>query len=144
MIDLRLIVRVISRKTIVDNWSLTVFGLFLPLTLQGGSFSSELDSFYSDLASIESSQATTTEPGAISGQEMNCGEAATGLLPVESNGGSSTTRQVEKSVVSKATTGGGVEGGVVKKRPKKVKTSLSDIRDMSHLISKWQKAQQDL
>lgn len=99
---------------------------------------SELDSFYSDIASIE------------------CNQVAAALedqLPVESSGavagGGGASTSVPQRIVDVSSNKGTVGEKVSKSvttvtKKKKVKTSLSDIKQMSHLISKWQEASRDL
>lgn len=104
----------------------------------------ELDSFYSDIATIECNQETAEPETGVSSPV-----AATQSLPPPpsailakestSQGKSGGDNSVDVSTRGKVTV-----GEKVSKKKKKVKTSLSDIKDMSHLISKWQKAQQDL
>lgn len=104
---------------------------------------SELDSFYSDIATIESNQVAVPE-----------GETPPDNAPPTTEiYGAPSSASVEKlhpppPSMTSADNGAGSAGVsdkvAQKKKSKKVKTSLSDIKQMSHLISKWQKAQQDL
>lgn len=98
---------------------------------------SELDSFYSDIASIECNQVAETAPlvDGEEGKQSSNGSSAIDIHP--------PLPPVDVSSSSLANNKGTVDK-VSKAKKKKVKTSLSDIKDMSHLISKWQKAQQDL
>lgn len=99
---------------------------------------SELDSFYSDIASIECNQVAA---------------ASEDQLPVESSGavagGGCASTSVPQRIVDVSSNKGTVGEKVSKSvttvtKKKKVKTSLSDIKQMSHLISKWQEASRDL
>lgn len=99
---------------------------------------SELDSFYSDIASIECNQVAEATPlvDGEEGKQTSNGSSAIDIhppvpVPVDVSSSSSANNKGTVDKVSKA-------------KKKKVKTSLSNIKDMSHLISKWQKAQQDL
>lgn len=113
----------------------------------------ELDSFYSDIATIECNQVSSEGQevveanAALDANGGGGGDSGTVLVSsVVQNG--SQHNSVQTSVVSEDVTAnkGTVSTGdkVSKSKKKKVKTSLSDIKQMSHLISKWQKAQQDL
>lgn len=113
---------------------------------------SELDSFYSDIASIEfnqeadvvdmpvnglngaSSSLANGSPAAVAPAIAPSHPPAHASVDVMSSSSSTNNNNKGTVVVEKASKG----------KRKKVKTSLSDIKDMSHLISKWQKAQQDL
>lgn len=97
---------------------------------------SELDSFYSDIASIECNQVAETTP-LVDGEEGK--QSSNGSSAIEIHPPLPPVPDVSSSANNKGTV-----DKVSKPKKKKVKTSLSDIKDMSHLISKWQKAQQDL
>ncbi|XP_055704040.1 formin-binding protein 4-like isoform X2 [Phlebotomus papatasi] len=83
-------------------------------------FHSELDSFYSDLASLETTANPTEEPVAE-------------VVPVP---------EVQKTTKPEELPAQPVAAVKVKK--KKVKTSRTEMKEMSQLMAKWQKAQQDL
>lgn len=106
---------------------------------------SELDSFYSDIASIECNQVADQE-GVSPAPASIVDNAPSGISKLPGAGASQEILSVPIEAVSanKGTVVGGEKVSKGIKKKKKVKTSLSDIKDMSHLISKWQKAQQDL
>lgn len=104
---------------------------------------SELDSFYSDIASIECNQVAETAPlvDGEEGKQSSNGSSAIDIHPPLPH----VPVPVDVSTTSSSSANNkGTVDKVSKAKKKKVKTSLSDIKDMSHLISKWQKAQQDL
>lgn len=114
----------------------------------------ELDSFYSDIATIECNQVSSEgqqEGEGDANRDANGDGGDNGTVLVSSvvvgrNG--SQHKSVQASGSEDVTTNKGTVSSGDKvsknKKKKKVKTSLSDIKEMSHLISKWQKAQQDL
>lgn len=108
----------------------------------------ELDSFYSDIASIECNQVAeqqqqsvevSVDDGSRGGATLPATTAAQEVSAAAAAAASSSALSSHKGtvVVSEKVSRGG-------SKRKKVKTSLSDIKQMSHLISKWQRAQEDL
>lgn len=107
----------------------------------------ELDSFYSDIASIEN-VATAAAAAARISPTPNSGEPLDGMASSVASPGAASAEEAmppsDEGTAASVSLATGRPAERVVKRAKKVKTTLSNIKDMSHLISKWQKAQQDL
>lgn len=108
----------------------------------------ELDSFYSDIASIECNQVAEQQQQQQSvGVSVDDGSRGGATLPAMT-----AVQEVSAAAAAASSTATSAHKGTVVvsekvsrgSKRKKVKTSLSDIKEMSHLISKWQKAQEDL